>query len=180
MSAIDRPWLVAAPIPQRDTTMVHARSPAKFVHIVYRTRRFEQMLAWYHAVFDARIQHPAMAFLTDDEHHRFAFINLDVLMPAADGAPPTSKRGQRLPIQPELRRQPHRRGIRSRRLAGRGARWREAGGLPAARTSRCRPFGVGDPSKHDRLTCARERLASCPQSIGEQRRKLSPPKRRTV
>jgi catechol-2,3-dioxygenase len=61
--------------------------PAKFVHVVYRTRRYEQMLAWYQVVFDAKVQHqnPALAFLTyDDEHHRFAFANLAVLQP--DGA----------------------------------------------------------------------------------------------
>jgi len=58
--------------------------PAKFVHVVYRTRRYEQMLRWYATVFDARVQHqdPALAFLTyDDEHHRFAFANLSVLQP---------------------------------------------------------------------------------------------------
>ena len=58
--------------------------PAKFVHVVYRTRRFEEMLRWYQTVFDAKVQHqnPALAFLTyDAEHHRFAFVNLDVLQP---------------------------------------------------------------------------------------------------
>lgn len=58
--------------------------PIRFAHIVYRTRRFDAMLQWYRTVFDARIQHqnPALAFLTyDDEHHRFAFANLDVLQP---------------------------------------------------------------------------------------------------
>jgi catechol-2,3-dioxygenase len=58
--------------------------PAKFVHVVYRTRRFEQMLRWYQTVFDAKVQHqnPALAFLTyDAEHHRFAFANLDILQP---------------------------------------------------------------------------------------------------
>ena len=71
-------------------------SPAKFVHVVYRTRRFGQMLAWYQAVFKARIQHqnPALAFLTyDEEHHRFAFVNMDVLAPRADGAAPAGKQG---------------------------------------------------------------------------------------
>ena len=40
--------------------------PRKFVHVVYRTRRFEQMLRWYAVVFDAKVQHqnPALAFLT--------------------------------------------------------------------------------------------------------------------
>ena len=58
--------------------------PQKFVHVVYRTRRFDEMLAWYQFVFDARVQYqnPALAFLTyDDEHHRFALANLDVLRP---------------------------------------------------------------------------------------------------
>ena len=67
--------------------------PKKFVHVVYRTRRFEQMLAWYKVVFDARVQYqnPALAFLTyDDEHHRFAFANLAVLQP--DGTE-TDKQG---------------------------------------------------------------------------------------
>ena len=42
------------------------------------------MLRWYQTVFDATVQHrnPALAFLTyDDEHHRFAFVNLAVLQP---------------------------------------------------------------------------------------------------
>jgi catechol-2,3-dioxygenase len=58
--------------------------PQRFVHVVYRTRRFEEMLDWYRLVFDAQVQYqnPALAFLTyDDEHHRFALANLDVLRP---------------------------------------------------------------------------------------------------
>lgn len=58
--------------------------PTRFAHVVYRTRRFEQMVHWYETVFDAKIQYrnPALAFLTyDDEHHRFALINLSVLQP---------------------------------------------------------------------------------------------------
>jgi catechol-2,3-dioxygenase len=58
--------------------------PLKFVHVVYRTRRFEQMVRWYQAVFDAKVQYenPALAFLAyDGEHHRFAFANLDILKP---------------------------------------------------------------------------------------------------
>jgi catechol 2,3-dioxygenase-like lactoylglutathione lyase family enzyme len=58
--------------------------PAKFVHIVYRTRRFAEMIRWYQTVFDARVQfqNPVLGFLTyDDEHHRFAFIDLAVVDP---------------------------------------------------------------------------------------------------
>ena len=59
--------------------------PSKFAHVVYRTRRFDEMIDWYQKVFEARVQHrnPALAFLTyDDEHHRFAFANLSLLDPA--------------------------------------------------------------------------------------------------
>ena len=58
--------------------------PTKFAHVVYRTRRFEQMLHWYGTVFDAAVQYqnPAIAFLTyDDEHHRFAFVNMSLFQP---------------------------------------------------------------------------------------------------
>ena len=58
--------------------------PAKFAHVVYRTRRFEQMINWYETVFGARVQYqnPGLAFLTyDDEHHRFAFANMSLFQP---------------------------------------------------------------------------------------------------
>ena len=58
--------------------------PQRFVHVVYRTRRLDQMLAWYQLVFDAKVQYqnPVLAFLTyDDEHHRFALVDLNVLQP---------------------------------------------------------------------------------------------------
>lgn len=58
--------------------------PTKFAHVVYMTRRFDEMIDWYRNVFEAEIvyRNPALAFLTyDDEHHRFAFANLDLLKP---------------------------------------------------------------------------------------------------
>lgn len=58
--------------------------PTKVAHVVYRTRRFNEMLEWYKTVFDARVQYEnqALAFLTfDDEHHRFAIANLEVFQP---------------------------------------------------------------------------------------------------
>jgi len=64
--------------------------PSKFAHVVYSTRRFEEMVDWYQKVFEAKVayQNPAFAFLTyDDEHHRFAFANLSLLSPASAGAP---------------------------------------------------------------------------------------------
>ena len=62
--------------------------PSKFVHVVYRTRRFEEMLTWYKIVFGAKVQYqnPAIAFLTyDEEHHRFAFVNMDLIDPGGGG-----------------------------------------------------------------------------------------------
>ena len=64
-------------------------APKALAHVVYRTRRFAQMLDWYATVFGAQIQsqNPAMAFLAfDDEHHRFAFLDLSVIDP--DGTEP--------------------------------------------------------------------------------------------
>jgi len=60
------------------------KSPSALVHVVYRTRRFAEMLQWYETVFGASIQYqnPALAFLTfDEEHHRFAFADLGVIRP---------------------------------------------------------------------------------------------------
>jgi catechol-2,3-dioxygenase len=44
------------------------------------------MVDWYQKVFEARVVHqnPALAFLTyDDEHHRFAFVNMSAFKPDA-------------------------------------------------------------------------------------------------
>lgn len=62
--------------------------PIKFAHVVYQTRRYDEMIAWYCDVFEARVVHgdPALTFLTyDDEHHRMAFANLDALAPGKSG-----------------------------------------------------------------------------------------------
>lgn len=66
--------------------------PTKFAHVVYQTRQFDQMLEWYKTVFEATVVHqnPALAFLTyDDEHHRFAFINMTTFKP--DGVAVTER-----------------------------------------------------------------------------------------
>lgn len=58
--------------------------PYKFAHVVYRTRRFDEMMNWYKSVFDATVQHvdPVLGFVTyDDEHHRMAFVNLSIVQP---------------------------------------------------------------------------------------------------
>ncbi|MEO8041061.1 MAG: VOC family protein [Acidobacteriota bacterium] len=69
--------------------------PTKLAHVVYMTRRFDEMLAWYKTVFEATAQYenPALAFLTyDDEHHRFALINMSVFAPGevSSAQPPGS------------------------------------------------------------------------------------------
>ena len=58
--------------------------PSRFVHVVYRTHRFDEMIAWYQKVLGAKIQHydPVIAFVTyDDEHHPVAFLNLSIIEP---------------------------------------------------------------------------------------------------
>lgn len=53
-------------------------------HVFFMTRRYEEMIAWYEKVFGAHVVHgdPALSFLTyDEEHHRFAFANLNVMNP---------------------------------------------------------------------------------------------------
>jgi catechol-2,3-dioxygenase len=53
--------------------------PVKLAHVVRRTARFDEMVAWYRTVFGAEIAHAdtTLAFLSyDDEHHRFAIANL--------------------------------------------------------------------------------------------------------
>lgn len=64
-------------------------TPPTFSHVVLMTRRYEEMKAWYCNVFGAHVVHgdPALAFLTyDDESHRFAIANLDVLKPGMAAA----------------------------------------------------------------------------------------------
>jgi len=59
--------------------------PTMFAHVVYRTRRFDEMLRWYQTVFGAEVRYraPGLAFLSyDDEHHRFAFADLSTFQPA--------------------------------------------------------------------------------------------------
>ncbi len=70
--------------------------PSKLAHVVYMTTRFDEMIAWYQKVFEAKVQHqnPAFAFLTyDDEHHRFAFVNMNVVSPGGAYGDANSKLG---------------------------------------------------------------------------------------
>ena len=66
-------------------------APSKFAHVVYKTHQYEVMIEWYCRIFEAKVQHrdDRLAFLTyDDEHHRFAFLNLG---PAPANAAPRDK-----------------------------------------------------------------------------------------
>ena len=55
--------------------------PSRFVHVVYRTCRFDEMVHWYQTVFDVRVQHrdPALAFLTYDERKQTTRVETLVL-----------------------------------------------------------------------------------------------------
>lgn len=74
--------------------------PKKFAHVVYRTRRFAAMIDWYQKVFQAKVQYQnqLLAFLTyDEEHHRFAFINLAQVNPDEEAPPVDDSEGQPVP-----------------------------------------------------------------------------------
>ena len=76
--------------------------PSKFAHVVYSTRRYEEMVDWYQKVFEATVayQNPAFVFLTyDDEHHRFAFANLSLLSPP-DAAETRGKEASTMSLTP--------------------------------------------------------------------------------
>ena len=93
--------------------------PVKFAHVVYMTRRYDEMIAWYRDVFEAEVvyENPALAFLTyDDEHHRFAFANLDLLKPGGLARRPGRDR-----------RQPRRLHLRQRRRPARHLRAAQSG-----------------------------------------------------
>jgi len=53
-------------------------APQKFAHVVLKTANFDDVIAWYATVLQARVafRNDFIAFLTyDDEHHRVAVIN---------------------------------------------------------------------------------------------------------
>lgn len=64
-------------------------SPSRLAHVVLRTSRFEELLAWYKLVLNATpaFESPTIAFLAyDDEHHRIALIKIPGLAPQPQGA----------------------------------------------------------------------------------------------
>lgn len=59
-------------------------SPIKFAHLVLNARKFDEILAFYQLLLDARIVHetPMIVFLSyDDEHHRMAIARRPGLLP---------------------------------------------------------------------------------------------------
>src|SRR5713101_4312699 len=51
--------------------------------LALRILLFEEMITWYKAVFEAKVQYqnPALVFLPyDDEHNRFAFVDMSALV----------------------------------------------------------------------------------------------------
>lgn len=63
-------------------------SPIKLAHLVLRTSRMPELMAWYKLVLNATVAYEGgnIAFLAyDDEHHRIAFINIPDLGPQPAG-----------------------------------------------------------------------------------------------
>ena len=70
--------------------------PRNFAHVVYRSHRFEEMLAWYVTVFGGKVQYrnPVIAFVTyDDEHHRVALLNLGIIQGPSEARVPRGQPG---------------------------------------------------------------------------------------
>ena len=71
--------------PSKDTGVV---SPIKLAHVVLRTSRMKELMAWYKLALNARVAYEGenIAFLAyDDEHHRIAFVNIPDLGPQPSG-----------------------------------------------------------------------------------------------
>ena len=61
-----------------------AISPCKLAHVVFRTSRYRELIAWYQTVLNAQIafSNDVLTFLSyDEEHHRVAVINMPDLQP---------------------------------------------------------------------------------------------------
>lgn len=62
--------------------------PAKLAHVVFRSPRFAEMVAWYKLVFCAEpaYENEFLAFLSyDEEHHRIAVVNAPMVADAPEG-----------------------------------------------------------------------------------------------
>lgn len=57
-------------------------APVKLAHIVLRTSKYDEMIAWWRLLLDAEIRHgnDFLSFLSyDDEHHRIAIVSIPML-----------------------------------------------------------------------------------------------------
>jgi len=66
-----------------------AISPRKLAHIVFKTSRYSEVIAWYKTVLNAKVafSNDVLTFLSyDDEHHRVAVINMPNLEPRSTRA----------------------------------------------------------------------------------------------
>jgi catechol 2,3-dioxygenase-like lactoylglutathione lyase family enzyme len=64
------------------------QAPSKLAHFVLRTSRYQEVVNWYKTVFGARgvFESEMLSFLTyDNEHHRFAILNMPNLAEQRDG-----------------------------------------------------------------------------------------------
>jgi len=64
-------------------------SPAKFAHVVLRTKRLGELVSWYETVLGARpvFRNDFIAFLTyDEEHHRIALVQSPSFADAPENA----------------------------------------------------------------------------------------------
>ena len=70
---------IATPVTNASSQAKAIASPAKLAHMVLRTSRYAEQIAWYKTVLGASttFQDEHLAFLTyDDEHHRVAILNM--------------------------------------------------------------------------------------------------------
>lgn len=64
-------------------------APVKLAHVVLRTSRYEEMVAWWCRFLDAKVRHGdgTLSFISyDDEHHRLAIVRMPDLAPAPRSA----------------------------------------------------------------------------------------------
>lgn len=63
-------------------------SPVRLAHVVMRTSKLEEMMAWYQLVLNAHVAfaNSEISFLAyDEEHHRIAFVRIPELAPQPAG-----------------------------------------------------------------------------------------------
>jgi len=83
--------MTIAPTSQRRPLTGRAVAPHKLAHVVFRVRRYDDCIAWYERVLNARVvfRNAMLAFLSyDEEHHRVALVHLppgDDQIPGAPG-----------------------------------------------------------------------------------------------